>query len=285
MPGRDVVIPATDGYPLAATVFGPAEPRGVAIVAPALAVSRTFYARFAEHLASRSYEAVTFDVRGVAGSKARDPRRFAGTMRDWGEKDLAGVLDWAHKRRPDLPIAVLGHSAGAQVAGLAPNRDRIAALAAIASGVGSWQHYPWPTRLRRVLDWHLLVPGVAFALGRLPGAVGLGQDVPASIAREWAHWARHRDYVLRDDGDARRAAYASMRIPLLGLSFEDDPYAPRAAVDHLLSFYAGARLTRRHVTRGEAGAPLGHFGFFRERTGAALWPLVDGWLDGALPRR
>ena len=56
----------------------------------------------------------------------------------------------------------------------------------------------------------------------------------------------------------------------------DDVYAPRAAVDALMSLFSTARVERRQL--GRADGRFGHFGFFRERH-VALWRSVADFLD------
>jgi predicted alpha/beta hydrolase len=66
---QDTVIPARDGYPLAATVFTPLErPRGTVLINSATAVPRKIYRGFATYLGERGFAALTYDYRGVAGS-------------------------------------------------------------------------------------------------------------------------------------------------------------------------------------------------------------------------
>src|SRR5437763_8634816 len=70
--GVDTRIAARDGRPLAATVFRPAGPPGLSVVVGgAMAVARGFYADFARALSSRGALVVTFDFRGMGGSRSR----------------------------------------------------------------------------------------------------------------------------------------------------------------------------------------------------------------------
>ncbi len=60
------MIPARDGYPLAATIFGDASPGlRVVIVNSATAVPQRFYRHFAGAPASAGFTAVTYDYRGI----------------------------------------------------------------------------------------------------------------------------------------------------------------------------------------------------------------------------
>ena len=62
-------IAARDGYQLAATRRAAGEPRATALIASATAVPRGFYGRFAAYLAERGFDTLTFDCRGIGGSR------------------------------------------------------------------------------------------------------------------------------------------------------------------------------------------------------------------------
>lgn len=113
-------------------------------------------------------------------------------------------------------------------------------------------------------------------LGYLPGALGIGEDLPAGVALEWASWCRTPGYLAGEGFEGRRAGFARLDAPVLAYGFDDDGYAPRAAVDALHAFYVGAKVERRQLGR-EAGR-FGHFGFFRERH-RALWRDVAAFLE------
>ncbi|HUR69556.1 MAG TPA: alpha/beta fold hydrolase [Candidatus Thermoplasmatota archaeon] len=274
---RDLRIPATDGFPLAATLYGePHGARSLVTLNPATAVPRRFYREFAEFLASRGHLVLTFDYRGMGDSRpAKSPR-----MRDWGDKDLAGVLAWAAKEHPDLPLAGFGHSAGGQMLALAEGGERYQAFVGIAAQSGYWKHWPAPSKYRRALDWHLLMPTTATLFGKVPGWLGLGHDLPRGVALEWARWCRHPDYILSEDHDARAARLAKLTFPLLSYSFADDDYGPQDAADWLAAQFTGARVERRHVEPRELGVKsIGHFGFYRRKQGGALWETTAEWLE------
>lgn len=273
-------IPATDGFPLAATLHGePAGARSLITLNPATAVLQPFYRPFAESLAARGHLVLTFDYRGMGESRPFPEAR----MRDWGEKDLAGVLAWAQKEHPSLPLAGFGHSAGGQMLALAEGAERYQAFVGVAAQSGYWGHWPMPRKLRRAADWHVLMPAVASIRGHLPGWIGLGADLPGGVAREWARWCRHPDYMLSDDAEARRARLARLPFPFLSYSFSDDAYGPKPAVDWLAAQLVNAKVERKHVAPPDVGAKsIGHFGFYRKRQGGALWEPTAEWIERAL---
>lgn len=271
----DVTIPATDGVPLAATLFTPAAaPERLVLVAPATGVRRRLYRPFAEHLAARGLAVLTWDWRGTGDSRPASLRGFAATMRQWGERDLAGVIDWAGARLPDARLLALGHSYGGQSVGLAPNAGRLAALLTVGSQEGWYGHWPWPARWKYAALWHVAVPAATRLAGWFPASLfGLGEDLPAGVALEWARWCRSPGYL----GDYR--GHRAFTRPLLAFSFDDDPYAPHRAADALHDRYGSVEQVRRRVAPADVGVPrIGHFGFFRAGLVPSLWEEAAGWL-------
>lgn len=195
-------------------------------------------------------------------------------MHDWGEKDLAGVIEHASvtlgARRGK--VDVIGHSVGGQIVGLLPEPEMgsVRRFVAVAAQSGDYRLWPLPSRLAMAALWYGVVPGVTRAVGYLPGSLGIGEDLPPGVALEWAAWCRTPGYLVGGPGAPRKAGFARLRAETLAFGFDDDPYAPPAAVDALLSLYENASIERKHVTRAEVG-PIGHFGFFRDRFRRNLW--------------
>lgn len=271
-PGEPLEVRARDGVVLAATVHrraGAGPRRPAVVIASATGVRRAYYATFAAFLAARGHDVVTFDYRGIGGSRDAAPRP---KMHDWGEQDLAGVVDhagWAFGRN-DGTVRIVGHSVGGQIVGLLPEPERVDRLVAVAAQSGDYRLWPLPSRLAMAALWYGVIPGVTRAVGYLPGALGVGEDLPPGVALEWAAWCRTPGYLVGGAGSARRAGFERLRAPLLAFGFDDDPYAPAAAVDALLALYQNAQVERRDVQRAEVG-PIGHFGFFRDRFRRSLW--------------
>jgi predicted alpha/beta hydrolase len=274
-----LTVAARDGYPLAATLFAsPAPDAPAVLVGSATGVPRVFYARFARFLASRGLSALTLDYRGVGGSAPPRLRGFRATMADWGRLDLAGALDWMEAHLPSSRRLFVGHSVAGQLLGLVPDVDRIAAAWLVGSQHGYLRNWDGPQRALLFPFWLALLPAVVGTVGYLPAwLLGGGEDIPAGVAREWAAWARHPEYVIGLHPEAREG-YARLRAPITMVAIEDDFYAPRRAVDRLAALF-GSWPSRRLVRPRDLGVPsMGHFGWFHERFAGPLWEDAARWL-------
>ncbi len=273
-----VSIAATDGFALGATSFGSDRTRAL-VIAPALGVPRAYYRRFASFVAARGWRVVTFDYRGIGGSRPDSLRGFEANMLDWAEKDLAGVIAHAKERLRADRLAVVGHSFGGAALGLAPNAAKVDALVAIGSGLGDLDLYPAPERYAFKAFMGGVIPALATTMGYFPGKLGAGEDLPRGVALQWARWALSRDFFLGGKRAPRRDRFANMTAPARLYSFDDDWYAPRVVVDALAKVYDHAPVERRHVASTPYGG-IGHFGFFRPRFERSLWPEVEAFLSG-----
>lgn len=261
---RDLEIPATDGYRLAATAFEHVDrsrETPLVIVSPATSVPRRFYTRFASDLAARGFDVITYDYRGIGESRPLALRGFPARMSDWGEKDFEGVLRHAHDVLRRDRVRVVGHSVGGQLLGLAASNAMVERAVCMGSQLGDFRLWPLAQRPRMLAIWYGVIPLANAVFGYVPGKLGIGEDLPAGIAAEWRDWCLTKGYFFgKEDGDERRAGYARIDADLLAISVQRDPFAPRASVDAWAHAFPSARLTREHIE----DTRLGHFGYFRE---------------------
>jgi predicted alpha/beta hydrolase len=285
-----MTIQATDGLPLAASLFRcqAGEQRGTLLIAGAVGNVRQNYAEYAAYIAAQGWDAVLFDYRGIGGSKACGPEAAAFTMLDWGEKDLAGVIDWAQCRLHTRRLVLVGHSIGGQLAGLAANNHCLTALVAVAAQRGYWRYWDGWRKYVVYLFWRLYVPLCLKAVGYLPMKTMELEDLPGGVARDWARWGLKRHY---EDAAGSRVGhhFARFTAPILAMSFSDDPsLAPPRAVDALFSeYYVRAPMTRWHIRPEDLGVRrLGHSGFFTRRVcPERLWQATAEWMRSVYTER
>ncbi len=279
-----LLISARDGYPLAATLYEGAPPDIVAVISSATAVKQSYYRRFATFLAVQGIPTLTFDYRGIGLSRPDSLKGFEARMSEWGTRDLPAAIDWLASRYPAARLFVVGHSVGGQLLGLAENNTRVHGLVAVCAQSGDWRLWQGVRRYLLAGLWYIVVPTLSRSFGYFPGRkLGLGEDLPGGVAREWAAWCRSRGYLAPHLVPFLPSHFGAFRGSILAYSFEDDPLAPRAAVESLLRLYARAgTICRRYLEPTMLGLPpVGHFGFFRKEC-AGLWPATAEWLRAAV---
>jgi len=277
---QDTTFPASDGFVLAATVFAPpSTPRGAVLINSATAVPRKIYRGFATYLVSQGHTVLTYDYRGIGGSRPLSLRGFNARMRDWADLDVASAI--AHMRSvwPKLPLAVVGHSFGGQALGLVPNNTEVSRALFVASQAGYWRLIHAPERYRVYALLRLIGSPVARLMGYVPGKLGIGEDLPAGVFLEWTDWVMKHRYFFDDATLPALANFPSYRGALRAICLTDDPWATPAAMDLLCSGFTGATVERVDIHPRDVGArKIGHFGFFRPEHRDTLWRDAEKWL-------
>jgi predicted alpha/beta hydrolase len=274
-----ITVPTEDGQDLPATLFesnsgtrgeGPA-----ILISSATAVPRKIYRHFAQYLADNGARAVlTYDYRGM--TRPHGARRRQLRMSDWAIHDLPAAAKTLSRHCPDHPIAGLGHSFGGQALGLSGAADRFVRYMTLAAGSG---YLPLINDTAKLwLSMNVFGYPLAWALGYLPGWAGMGEDIPFGAFDQWRRWCNSPDYFMSDPSLPETGRFASVTIPMVAVGFEDDPWATRAAIEALVSWYEYADIKIRWFTQKEAGRPVGHFGFFRPEQSEVLWPQIADWL-------
>ena len=171
-----------------------------------------------------------------------------------------------------------------------PNANQTLGLYTFGTGTGWHGHMPlteWP---RVLLLWHVVGPVVTRALGYLPSSrLGLGEDLPVGVYRQWRRWCGNRNHWFGDPGSNFGERFAGVHAPqVLAVNSLDDRWAPPPSAAAFLAGYSGAEVTLRSVAPVDLGVPaIGHLGYFRTGVAEPLWQHLLEWLGraGTLPRR
>jgi predicted alpha/beta hydrolase len=283
---------AADGYRLAARRYAAAgDCRARLIVAGATGVPQGFYRRFAEHAAALGFEVLTLDYRGIGLSRPPSLRGFEMDYLDWARLDLAAAVD----AQPDdgLPLVMVGHSYGGHAFGLLPNHARVQRFVTLATGAGWHGWMPPLERVRVLAMWRLIGPLLTRWKGYLPWSLlGMGEDLPLGVYRQWRHWCRFPRYFFDDPamrGQGLAEGFAAVRTPIVALNASDDHWAPPASRDAFMAAYRNAPCRTLTLHPASLGLKaIGHMGYFRS-SARPLWDEVLGWLGEntapALPTR
>ena len=273
-----VTLTCADGQRLQARFFagrGDASAAPV-LISPATGVRQQFYWRFADWLASQGHATLVFDYRGIGQSLEGRLADSRARLVDWGRQDQVAALQWLLARSGAPRVVLVGHSAGGQMMGLLPNHACIERVVGVAASTGWFGAMRLGFALKARLGLRLLVPIGTLFRGYAPTAwLGLGENLPAQVARQWGQWCAAGGYAT----NAVRAGlapdfHAAVRTPLIVLHAEDDDIANPATVRDLLRTLPAAPRATLHVRPSDHGLRgIGHLDWFRQ-SHQALWPLL-----------
>jgi predicted alpha/beta hydrolase len=140
---------------------------------------------------------------------------------------------------------------------------------------------PQPERMKVWIMWNVLGPVITRALGYMPmSKLGIGEDLPMGVYRDWKHWCSFPRYLF-DDPAAREIAekFAQVRLPIAANVSTDDLWAPPKSRDAFFSGYTGTKVEAIDISPTQLGVKtIGHMGYFRASVGEQLWPRMIDWL-------
>jgi predicted alpha/beta hydrolase len=237
-----------------------------------MGVPQSYYRPFAQWLAGEGFLAATFDYRGMGESREGSLRGFKADIFDWARFDTAAVVDALAARAAGAPLYWIGHSLGGQILPFVPNRERIAKAITVATGSGYWLQNAPALRWRAWFLWYFMAPLALALFGYFPGArLRMVGDLPRDVMVQWRRWCLHPEYAV-GDGEHIRRQYASVRTPIVSLSFHDDEFMSARNTESIHGFYVNAPRTMKRIAPKDVGARrIGHFGFFRAAFEETLW--------------
>jgi len=286
----DILVPAVDGYPLAATLFLPRGPKRYAVlINSATATPRKIYRGFAAYLAQHGAAVLTYDYRGIGGSRQKDvvgfnrPKSLVGfraSMADWAMLDVTAAVSWMRQRYQHLPLNYFGHSFGGQALGLLTNNAEVSRALFVASQAAYWKLMTAPERYRVWTYLNLIGVPLTNTLGYAPAWSGIGEDLPKEVFLQWARWVMKPRYLFDDASLVGRVTnFSNYTGKLRALCFADDPWATPAAVALLCSGFDAIRPEILTIAPDDVGVKkIGHFGFFRSEHRDTLWQDAAAWL-------
>ncbi len=275
-------VRAEDGVESEAALFvreRGASAQAIIVCTPAMGVPARFYEPLAQELADRGLCAVTAELRGIGTSSVRVRRGVDFGYHELALRDLPAVISTAREVYPEAPVFVMGHSLGGHVSALyaSAHPEAVRGLILVASGTPYFRNWRFPKSLG-VLVGAQLMRGISSVLGYYPGRrFGFGGTEARRLIHEWSSLAaRGRLRVTQSLHDVE-ARLQQLSRPLLAISFDDDPLAPRTAVDHLVAKMPRAELTRQHLRPSELGAQaLNHFQWAKQP--APVAELIGEWV-------
>ncbi len=275
---------AEDNTLLQGRLFNAEQPRATVLLNPGTAIKTGFYVPFAEFLAGHGYNVLLWNYRGFCQSRNGSLAGSKILFSDIGRRDMPAAIAKGRELFPELPLYCVGHSVGGQQPGFAANCNELQGLIAVASSTGHFGGMPLAYRLRAKLFFKVIAPVSTALFGYVrASSLGLMEDLPPRLAREWGRWCSAKD-ALFDPAIIAASGHApyfhSYEFPVHVITADDDEIASKANSDGLWKHVKSSQPITYSCYRAAdmPGKRVGHFNYFR-RSHRVIWQDILAKLD------
>ena len=281
-----LTLKCQDGYQLS-TRFYPATDaeckKSPILICPATGITKQFYHSFSCWLQAQGYAVLVFDFRGIGESLKGSVKQSKASIVQWGQLDIPAAIDALLAKTQAAKVILLGHSAGGQLLGIVPNYAKVEKVVAIAGSTGHVKGLRGRTKLLAPVMFNIIFPLARITKGYGPTqAIGMGENLPKDVAREWAEFCSRPGYVINAIGKKIAPAHdyhAQITCPITSIWASDDEIATQANVKDLLRLYPKAVTEMIELKPQEYGHKgIGHMLMFKN-SHQNLWPVIEQQLS------
>lgn len=276
--GRSLELTCSDGYKLDAIIYEPDETAsGIIIFQGGTAIRKEFYTNFCRFLAANGFIVLSYDYRGVGGSRGKSLRCMPASLMDWGQLDMKAAISYAIDNHSQLPCILIGHSIGTQLIGFAENNNHLRAVIGIGSSTGTWWKMKRGFSVSAFLLWYVINPVLTPLFGYAPlKRLRIMEDLPRNVINQWSKWCRSEFYFGDHLGRSiPHESFHALRVPFIVHYFKDDPIATDKTVTDLMALYRGTRTRMiKHRAKDYQAKKVGHFKIFSRRFENSFWKIV-----------
>jgi predicted alpha/beta hydrolase len=271
-------ITCKDGYRLSARFYAAQtkQHEHPVLICPATGITKQFYNSFASWLSEQGYDVLVFDFRGIGDSLHGPLSKSTASIVQWGQLDIPAAVDALLQKTSAAQVILLGHSAGGQLLGIVPNYEKVAKVVAVSGSTGHVKGLKGRTKILAPLMFKGIFPIARYTLGYGPThAIGMGENLPKDVAREWAQFCSKPGYVMNAIGKTvHKDFHHEIQAPITALWSSDDEIATRANVKDLLRMYPNASTAMIELKPSEYGHKgIGHMLMFK-KSHQNLWPVI-----------
>ena len=281
-----LTLKCQDGYQLSARFYPVTETeskKSPILICPATGITKQFYHSFICWLQAQGYAVLVFDFRGIGESLKGSVKQSKASIVQWGQLDIPAAIDALLAKTQTEKIILLGHSAGGQLLGIVPNYAKVEKVVAIAGSTGHVKGLRGRTKLLAPVMFNIIFPLARITKGYGPTqAIGMGENLPKDVAREWAEFCSKPGYVINAIGKKIAPAHdyhAQITCPIISIWASDDEIATQANVKDLLRLYPKAATEMIELKPQEYGhKEIGHMLMFK-KSHQNLWPVIEQQLS------
>jgi len=277
---ENLSIHCNDGYELSARFYPHQTTSKHALpilICPATGITKTFYNSYATWLTEQGHDVLVFDFRGIGESLHGPLKQSTASIVQWGQLDIPAAIDTLINKTQAAQVIILGHSAGGQLLGIVPNYNKVAKVVAVSGSTGHVKDLKGRTKLLAPVMFNVIFPIARYTLGYGPtNAIGMGENLPKDVAREWAQFCSKPGYVLNALGKTvQQDFHAQVNCPITAVWSTDDEIATKANVKDLLRLYPNAPTDMIELNPKATGhKAIGHMLMFKS-SHKNLWLIIE----------
>ena len=279
---KSLTISCIDGYALSAQFYESSTANKKTfpiLICPATGIVKGFYHHFAVWLQQQGYDVMVFDFRGIGASLHGPLRKSTASIVQWGQRDIPAAIDALLEQTHAEKVIIVGHSAGGQLLGIVPNYEKVHKVIAVSGSTGHVKGIAGRTCILAPIMFNIIFPIGRYTVGYGPtNKIGMGENLPKDVAKEWAQFCSKPGYVLNAVGkqlDPAQDYHSKIQCPITAIWATDDEIATEANVKDLIRLYPNAPTKMIALDPKQHGyKSIGHMLMFK-RSHQNLWTVIE----------
>lgn len=246
------------------------------LFAPSIGIKQSYYRNFCQWLCQQGHPVLSFDFNGIGESLEESPAKSTAAIRYWGEYDLPAAIDCLLEKTLAKKIILVGHGVGGQLMGLSHNYDKLSHVVGIASSAGFIGNMQGLFKWKAWFFFNIYIPLCHLFFGYTKTKViGIGEDLPPEVAREWALYCQKDGYIASAVGKTVFINYFNhINCPFTVIYSIDDHISCKKNVESLLKTYPSTQAQMVEINPSDYGFEhIGYNAYFKEKY-QKLWPVL-----------
>jgi predicted alpha/beta hydrolase len=246
---------------------------------------KELYLSFLTFLAEKGYLCCLWDYRGSGDSSTENLSKCDFTFSDYGTKDMTAIKKYLNEKFPNLPLLIIGHSAGGQQIGFMENLDNVKGVINFAVSSGHYPNMPFGYRIKAYLYFYIFTPLSVLFAGYVKGKLfGLMENLPKRVVYEWRDWLEKENYFFDKKFYGKTVPighFKNFKFPIHTYWTSDDTISNEKNTWLFWNNVTSEKnISFTKLTPKEFGLKkIDHFGFFKKVMKDHLWQDVVARID------